>query len=366
MKNAISCMVVAGIGLGAIVALGGMATVAMAQQAEDFFVAAEDFPFDANEFDCGPRNGDGEVWLDGRFVSDTPSIVLLRVDSDGCYLQHVRGPKTHFGPDTWSVRSLGRCADAATGLHHVLVAKGVPSNGAPTRQEVWRVRSDLRMERIGGEESLYPAGGEVLYPGGGPVGFGDFGSAVVSSEGLCRSDELNVVRQARTALFRDDHSPFREIPGGVVRAQLRALASMGQFATIYEPVMAEGDGRWLVVLLHLTVQCHYEATVLVRDRQSGSWRAVRDVPGDIVDEHGGSTCALTNGGMPDAYFPHVMSVEDDRLVMEFKGREWWEDGSGFGRAIDLRTGESSVLELGVAGGAPRQVGQGRLLQLIGE
>lgn len=354
--------------LAAMGILLGVPTMATAQKAESFF--AGDGEWSSPNFSCGPHNADGEVWLGGRFVSEAASIVLLRVDSDGCYLQHVRGPKVHFGPNTWTIRSLGRCTDVVTGLDHVLVAKGVPSNGAPTRQEVWRVRSDLRVERVGGvggEESLYPLGAELLFPGGSPVGFGDFGSAVVSDDGLCRNGELSVVRQARAALFRDGFSPFRDIREETVRRHLRALASMGEFATVYEPAMAETDGRWVVLLLHLTVQCHFEATVLVRDRQGGLWRAIRDVPGDIPEDGSnvGSTCALTNGSMPAAYFPHVMSVADDRLVMEFKGRNWWENDSGFTRAIDLRTGDSSVLELGITGDAPRRVRRDRLLALVG-
>ena len=250
-------------------------------------------------------------------------------------------------------RLMGKCTVAGTGREHLLVAKGVPSNGAPSRQEVWRVQSDLRLVRVGQE---------FRYPGEEPYGFGDFGRAVVSDEGFCRDRELDVVRRARRALFPDDRSSFRNIPAVVVARQLTALGALGEFARIYEASGTVDDGRWTVVLVHLKVECYYEATVLVRDRLRGTWRAVGDVPGAVIDEFA-SDCSLTNGTAPEAFFPHVMFVEDDRLVMAFKRHVWWGE-TDFGRAIDLATGKRSDLGPGVMGAAPRWVSEARLRELV--
>ena len=93
------CIAVGGIALSAL--LGLPTSASTAQRAEEFFASGEHY--DSRQFSC---LDDEEVWIAGRFVTDAPTIILARTDSDGCYLQHVRGPKAHLGAETWFIRSM--------------------------------------------------------------------------------------------------------------------------------------------------------------------------------------------------------------------------------------------------------------------
>ena len=298
---------------------------------------------------------DGEIVIDGNFVSEGQETTIrawATADNEHCHVQHERGPVVRL--ERWTSLIDWQTCRSATGRDKLMVSRGTGSNGAPVQLEVWDVAGD-RPTPTGFERS---SGGEFFN--------GAFPADMVSAAGVCSPRVsrrvVGILKAAAISLFsgvdwyrrgtpgETTVIDYKTIPGEVAQRQLvRLLSAPEHDARVYTATNGADDGRWSVLMVRLTPECGHRAVVLARDRRSGVWKSLLEVPGGTPDY---TNCALTNGALPDFYLPHVMAVSGDYLTMGFETGLRWSENAELGLVVDLRTGEAGHLGGNVTGEAP--------------
>ena len=298
---------------------------------------------------------DGETVIAGNFVSEGQETTIrawTTVDNEHCHVQHERGPVVRL--ERWTSLIDWQTCRSTTGRDKLMVSRGTGSNGAPVQLEVWDVAGD-RPTSTGFERR---SGGEFFN--------GVFPADMVSAAGVCSPRVsrrvVGILKDAEISLFsgvdwyrrgtpgETTVIDYKTIPGEVAQRQLLLLLSAPEHnARVYTAANGADDGRWSVLMVRLTPECGHRAVVLARDRRSGVWKSLLEVPGGTP---GYTNCALTNGALPRLYLPHVMSVGGDYLTMGFETGLWWREKSELGLVVDLRTGEAGHLGGNVRGEAP--------------
>ena len=318
--------------------------------------------------DCS--NEGGTIHIAGHFVSTDQKTTVRawgEAGNQSCHVQHEDGPIVRLDSSDWrELADWQICHDGETGLDKLMVSKNTFSNGAPIWLEVWDV--------TGGR--VTPVGYERKYWGESFGGI--FPADMVSTDGVCSPrvsrKAVGIVTAAQEALFDGAERylyirsgtagetmrlDYKTLPDEVVQRNLLLLASAPEHdAHVYRVANIGGDGRWSVVIVRLTPECGHKAVVLARDVGNGVWKSLVRIPGVTP---GYTNCAITNGGMPEFYFPHAISVDGDVLTMVFTTRD---DESEFGLVVDLRTGEANYLGHGVAAPAPKSISGAELSALF--
>ena len=281
-----------------------------------------------------------ESVVSGRFTGgrDAPRtrLILSANLRDGCTIRHEDGEPQSLAVDYARIAAV--CFDPVTDRAQVVIHAGGGSACCPI--EIWSVEAqDSTPTRLHGE------------PWGDSASWAEGRWSLrhlIAEDGTClwreRRDADERVRTALAVLGVGESAPFgepivplptREIAAATVRESLLELKG---FATLERPLYADHADwdSWRVV--QFTGTSSYYAgeevtnggVVLVQDRQSGTWRAIYDVPGRSAKRSDFRLLA--------------MMVDDDRLLagMCYSDCGHWGDYRRF--AIDLRTPRATLLE----------------------